>query len=98
MLFFGYLGEVNILPKYISTIIGFYFFAKSFSLIYYNYAINSKISKQLFNFLFIIWGLYGIVALFPVIPKNICYNLLDIVSKNFYGLYIYYKILQLKQT
>ena len=26
--------------------------------------------------------------------KNISYNLLDIVAKNFYGLYLYYKILQ----
>ena len=26
--------------------------------------------------------------------KNISYNLLDIVSKNFYGLFIYYKVIQ----
>ena len=29
--------------------------------------------------------------------KNVSYNMLDIVSKNFYGLYIYYKILQIKK-
>ena len=66
MLFFGYLGEINILPKYISITIGFYFFAKLFSLIYYNYAINSKVGKQLFHFLFIF---YSIAAVFPTIPK-----------------------------
>jgi len=97
MLIFGYLGEVNILPKFISILIGFYFFAKSFSLIYYNYAIYSKVGKQLFNFLFIVWSLYGVAAFFPIIPKNISYNLLDIISKNFYGIYIYYKVLQVKK-
>ena len=97
MLIFGYLGELNILPKFISIIIGFYFFATSFSLIYYNYAIHSKVAKQLFNFLFIVWSLYGVAAFFPIIPKNISYNLLDIISKNFYGIYIYYKVLQIKK-
>ena len=28
--------------------------------------------------------------------KNISYNGLDLIAKNFYGLYIYYKIVQLK--
>ena len=32
-----------------------------------------------------------------ILLKNISYNLLDIVAKNFYGLYLYYKILQISQ-
>ena len=49
-------------------------------------------------FLFMIWGTYGIADMIPVIEKNIFYNCLDIISKNFYGLYIFYKILQVKET
>jgi len=97
MLVFGFLGEVNILPKYISILIGFYFFAKTFSLIYYNYAIHTKVGTDLFKFVFGIWALYGVAALLSTVPKNISYNLLDIISKNFYGLYIYYVILQLNK-
>ena len=95
MLVFGYLGEINILPKYISIPIGFIFFYKSFNLIYSNYGNKSIVGKNLFIFLVIIWGLYGVVAILPVTEKNISYNLLDIVAKNFYGLYIYYKISQI---
>jgi bacteriorhodopsin len=28
----------------------------------------------------------------PVVQKNISYNILDIIAKNFFGLYLYYKI------
>lgn len=95
MLFFGYLGEINILPKYISIPIGFIFFYKSFNLIYTNYANKSVLGKKLYMFLLVVWGMYGVAAMLPVNPKNISYNLLDIVAKNFYGLYIYYKITQI---
>ena len=94
MLAFGFLGEINVVSKYITTPIGFYFFYKSFSLVYYNYAINSQLGQKLFAFMGSVWSLYGVAALMPTNIKNISYNLLDIVAKNFYGLYIYYKILQ----
>jgi len=95
MLLFGYLGETGILPKYYSITIGFVFFFLSFKIIYENYAVNSEISMILFKILFVIWSLYGVAAMLPVREKNICYNCLDIFSKNFYGLFIYYKITQL---
>ena len=40
----------------------------------------------------IIWSLYGVAAMFPTIIKNIFYNILDIISKNFYGLYLFSKV------
>lgn len=95
MLLFGYLGETGVLPKYYSITIGFVFFFLSFKIIYENYAVNSEISMVLFKILFVIWSLYGVAAMLPVREKNICYNCLDIFSKNFYGLFIYYKITQL---
>ena len=91
MLLFGYLGETNILPKYLSISIGFVFFYLSFSIVY-EYSKTTDISKKLFYFLTIVWGMYGVSATFDVVTKNISYNLLDIVSKNFYGLFIYYKV------
>lgn len=95
MLLFGFLGETGILPKYTSITIGFVFFFMSFKLIYQEYAVNSKLAMVLFKILFVIWSLYGIAAMLPVREKNICYNCLDIFSKNFYGLFIYYKIREL---
>lgn len=95
MLVFGYLGESNQLNKQFSVGIGFVFFYLSFNTIY-GYAKETETGMNLFKFLVSVWSLYGVSALLNHIPKNICYNLLDIVSKNFYGLYIYYIISQLE--
>lgn len=95
MLVSGYIGEKNIISKYITTPVGFFFFYKSFKLIYTDFAQKSKLGKQIFTFLLSIWSLYGVAALLPIKEKNISYNLLDIVSKNFYGLFIFYKILKI---
>lgn len=98
MLLFGYLGETGRLNKMISIPIGFVFFFLSFKLIYKRYAVKSKLGLLLFKILFTVWILYGFAAMLPDVPKNICYNTLDIFSKNFYGLFIYYKIRELNGT
>ena len=92
MLFFGYLGEAGYLSKYISIPIGFGFFIKSFQTIYNDYAVKSDEGIKLFTFMFSIWSLYGVAAALPANAKNTSYNILDIIAKNFYGLYIYYTI------
>ena len=92
MLVFGYLGEINTISKYISIPIGFGFFYKTFEIIYNNYANFTNKGKLLFAFIASLWSLYGIAAMMKPNEKNISYNLLDIVAKNFYGLYIYYEI------
>ena len=95
MLLFGYLGETNIMNNNKSVIIGFIFFILSFEKIYSEYAIKSELGKKLFKFLLIVWSLYGLAAIQGIITKNIMYNMLDIVAKNFYGLFIYYYISQI---
>lgn len=96
MLIFGYLGETGVLNIWLSTIIGFVFFYLTFEQIYSNFVKNSpsKENKMLFTFLLIVWGLYGVAAVLPLIPKNVGYNFLDLISKNFYGIYIYFKIMK----
>ena len=69
-----------------------------------NKLFNQNILVKMLNYkyftpfmgVFICWFMYGISAMFDPIRKNISYNMLDIVAKNFYGLFIYYKILQLR--
>tara|TARA_Y100000816_G_C25966857_1_gene504506 strand:+ start:228 stop:914 length:687 start_codon:yes stop_codon:yes gene_type:complete len=94
MLLFGLLGEMNILSKMISFPLGFLFFYLSFKEIYDNYVGDNSINKYLFNFLFVTWSLYGVAALLDFNLKNISYNILDLISKNFYGLFIFYIIYQ----
>ena len=95
MLLLGFLGEQNILDKNISIIFGFYFFIKSFEIIK-KYCGNSDKNRKLYIFLYIVWSLYGFAAMCKTNLKNISYNFLDIVAKNFYGLFILYEIYNAK--
>lgn len=90
----GILSEAGIIDMKYGISLGFLFFMGSFYVIYENYAKHTENGKKLFVFLFSIWSLYGFSALLPVVPKNTCYNILDIVAKNFYGLFIYHYITQ----
>jgi hypothetical protein len=98
MLGFGYLGETAQMPNLIAVIIGFIPFCMMFGKMYtefvkYN---SSEETKQLYWFMTSVWGLYGVAALMNPILKNVMYNGLDIVAKNFYGLFLFYKLYQLK--
>ena len=92
MLALGYMGEIGKMNKTKSVIYGFIPFMFSFYIIYENYAKYTELGTKLFMFLLIVWSLYGFAALLGTKNKNISYNLLDIVAKNFYGLFIYFYI------
>lgn len=95
MLICGLIGELY--PSYskLLILIGFYFFYCLFYTIYNKYVLDNIINTRLFIFITIIWGLYGIAALFSSHIKNVCYNILDIISKNFYEIYIFWVMLTL---
>tara|TARA_Y100000389_G_scaffold198880_1_gene236233 strand:- start:22198 stop:22875 length:678 start_codon:yes stop_codon:yes gene_type:complete len=92
MLIIGYLQEINIVNIILSTIIGFYFFGLLFHKMFIYYVIGNKKNYLLFFLMFVIWGLYGIAALFNYKIKNAFYNILDIFSKNFFGLFLAYLV------
>jgi hypothetical protein len=90
MLLFGYMGEMKIIWKPLAVLVGFIPFVMYFSIIYYQYAIYTQRGKILFWVLLSIWSLYGFSALLPYFLKNICYNILDLCSKNFFEFYLGY--------
>jgi len=94
MLFTGFLGEVGTLGRYTATFAGFVPFSLMFYLIYINFVKNCSSFNNAFLFYFylVIWGLYGIVYLFPDNVKNIMMNILDCIAKCLIGngLFIYY--------
>jgi hypothetical protein len=92
MLLFGYLGEVGAIDMVTSIIVGFIFFGITFYTIYKDYATKSQQSMKIFKFIFSIWTLYGLAAILSPYQKNIMFNVLDIFAKNFFGLYLFYKI------
>jgi len=94
MLLFGFLAEINIVTRTNGFIFGTIAFLYTFYVIYSEFVDNNNTNKILFYTMFTIWALYGVAYMFPYITKNTMYNYLDVLSKNFYGLFIYYFIVQ----
>lgn len=93
MLLFGYLGEIGVLSIPFSVSLGFIPFVGYFYLIYEYFAKFTEMGKGLFWLFSGIWSLYGVSALMPYYEKNISYNILDVVSKNFFELFLGFKLL-----
>lgn len=90
MLLFGFLGELKIIPNKQAVLYGFIPFLMYFYYIYDKYAKYTTNGSIMFFIFSGIWGLYGISALMPYLWKNISYNILDIFSKNFFGVFLAY--------
>lgn len=96
MIISGYLGEVGVIPRTTAFVFGFAAFALSFTIIFKEYASKSQHGKRLFIFLLGVWSLYGFAFLLDPPAKNVAFNFLDIVAKNFFGLYLVYVIYKIK--
>ena len=94
MLLMGYLQEIGWLPPAIATPIGFLGLFGSFYTMYVHFVRRVK-DKTIFTLMAFLWSLYGGIALLPDVPKNIGFNIIDMFSKNFYGVYLSYYILKL---
>jgi len=90
MLLFGYLGETSAIPLLLGVLLGFIPFLIYYYIIYKKYALLSNDGFKIYFYFFIFWSLYGIVAVLPYEIKNTCYNILDLFSKNFFGLFLAY--------
>jgi bacteriorhodopsin len=92
MLILGLLGELNKLNYTTAILLGFLPFIYYFKLIYDKFMIKnpSQDKVKLFWFFIIVWTLYGVVAFLPYEEKNISYNILDLFSKNLFGLFLVY--------
>lgn len=88
MLLFGYLQELSFVSLTTSTLFGFAAFVISFYEIYRSFVGDILINQFLYWIMFSLWSLYGVAATFSPLNKNFSYNILDIFSKNFYGIFL----------
>jgi bacteriorhodopsin len=96
MLLFGYLGEIGVIPMIAGVAIGFVPFIAYFYIIYerfVNQTASSSTSMKIYTYFLVFWSLYGVVAVLPYTLKNTIYNVLDLFSKNFFGLFLSYLII-----
>lgn len=94
MLLFGFIGEIGYLSPYLSTALGFIPFILNFKYIKDKFLPSSedKFKSAVFYWFVFFWSLYGVFALMSYTDKNTGYNILDIFSKNFFGLFLAYII------
>lgn len=97
MLLFGYLGEIEIISRFQGFFWGSLFFIISFLLLFSHFVGDDGLNQQLFWFMAIIWGFYGVAYCLNYKTKNVMYNFLDIFSKNFYGFFLFYYIYQISR-
>jgi bacteriorhodopsin len=97
MLIFGYLGETGKMNHILACVLGFIPFIVMFYLIWEWYGDSIK-NKKIFIIFIVVWALYGIVYFLPNIPKNISYNILDVIAKVGFGLLIWFEVVQLRLT
>lgn len=93
MLLFGYLQEIGYVSIYTSTLVGFGLLFYTFYILYQY--VNTSVSYYVFLFMFLVWSLYGVAALFQNKTKNTLYNILDIFSKNVFGVFVSYIMIQM---
>ena len=94
MLLFGYLGETSRIPVYVGVGLGFIPFVLYYYLIYKNYGLLSTEGTLIYYYFLFFWSLYGVVAMFSYKLKNTCYNILDLFSKNFFGIFLTYLLVK----
>jgi hypothetical protein len=92
MLISGYLGEAGILTTITSVAIGFIFFFAYFYIIYDKYVKGVNGTLHLFSVFVFFWSLYGVAAMMSYEWKNMLYNILDLFSKNFFGVFLTYTL------
>ena len=91
MLGSGYLGEIGALSRLSANLIGFGFFAALYGYIYNAY-LKGKYNfdnSMLFYVFLVLWYLYGVFYFFDDIPKNVGFNVLDLFSKCFVGIFFW---------
>lgn len=91
----GYLAEVGRISKRDGLVFGFLFFFILYALLYFGFLNGSKGNayfQNMFLFLvfFILWSIYGVVYwLEDEALKNTSYNILDLLSKCFVGIFFW---------
>lgn len=88
MLLFGFLNEMKKISTQLAVTLGAIAFLAYFYIIYKKYVVGVEGAGTIFYVFFTLWSLYGVAALLPYDWKNISYNILDLFSKNFFGVFL----------
>lgn len=91
MLGFGYVGELGLMDRTTSNGLGFVAFAGMYYYIYQNYikGRSNNDNLLLYSLFVFLWALYGVFYFFESVTRNVGYNVLDLFSKCFVGIFFW---------
>lgn len=91
MLGFGYLGEIGYMDKTSANTFGFAGFFGLFYYIYNQYIanVNNFDNNMLYYAFLILWIMYGVFYMMEPVMRNVGYNILDLLSKCFVGIFFW---------
>jgi bacteriorhodopsin len=95
MLLAGVLGEVGAIGMPSATAAGFAAYLAAFAVLHgFLGPESSATARALFWVVASVWAVYGVLYLLPPHAKNNGYNYLDLVAKNFFGLFLSLRLLR----
>jgi bacteriorhodopsin len=91
MLGSAYAGELNVIPKIYGTLWRWILFILLYSVIYYNFLHKNynRDNSFIFSAFVVLSGLYGIIYNNTEENRIIGYNILDLLSKSFIGIFLW---------
>lgn len=91
MLIFGYVGEIGLLDKRLAQLGGFIFFFALYAIIYFAFIYKQyNFDNAIIFWSFVVfWFFYGVLYDMKEETKNVGYNILDLFSKCFVGIFFW---------
>lgn len=92
MILSGYFGEIGVITnRNIANMIGFVFFIALYGYIYFKYLYKKHNfdNKMIFGAFVVLWTFYGVFYQMDEVSKNVGYNVLDLLSKCFVGIFFW---------
>ena len=92
MIISGFVGEIGYIKDLQTTnLVGFAFFLALYGFIYYRFLYKKYNFDNLIIFLsfFILWSFYGVFYMYDNQFRNVGYNVLDLLSKCFVGIFFW---------
>ena len=93
MLGAGYIGEIGKLTRTMANSIGFLFFFLMYGTVWKVYMTGAKRTAQsviIFGLFAFLWSLYGVLYQTDKMTKVFGYNILDLLSKAFVGIFFWF--------
>ena len=92
MILSGYFGEIGFIQdRNIANVIGFVFFIALYGYIYFTYLYKKSNfdNNMIYGAFLVLWTFYGVFYQMEEKTKNIGYNILDLLSKCFVGIFFW---------